>query len=425
MDRSAATRGWIVTLAGLGINLALGVLYSWSVIAKTLTAEWGWSAGAASLPYAVGVGVFALTMVFAGRAQDRFGPRVVATLGGALTGTGLIVAGFAGPDQLPIVVLGFGVLAGAGIGLGYAAATPAAVKWFPPEQKGLITGLVVSGFGLASVYIAPLTSALLGGAGVSTTFFVLGGSFLVITLGLAQLLADPPEGYVPAAPAKIAAVAGGADAPVATVPHDYDWREMVRTRQFMLLWLMYACSAFAGLMIIGHMAKIAAAQLSGVELGFVLVAVLAVGNAAGRIVAGIVSDRIGGLKTMFAVFSFQAVLMLLLPRAVTPVTLAVAAAFVGFCYGSNLSLFPSTTVGFFGTKHLGVNYGLVFTAWGVGGVFGSMSAGTIVDSTGSYATAYAVAAVLCVLAAGLSLITKPPAPKMAIVVTHKPLRDAA
>jgi MFS transporter, OFA family, oxalate/formate antiporter len=284
---------------------------------------------------------------------------------------------------------------------------------------------VVSGFGLASVYIAPVTAALLGGAGVSTTFFVLGGAFFVIAVGLAQLLADPPEGYVPAAPAKIAAVVGGADAPAAPEVHHYDWREMVRTRQFVLLWLMYACSAFAGLMIIGHMAKIAVLQLVGVELGFLLVAVLALGNAAGRIVAGVVSDRIGGLKTMFGVFAFQAVLMLLLPRADTSATLAVAAAFVGFCYGSNLSLFPSTTAGFFGTKHLGVNYGLVFTAWGVGGVFGSMSAGTIVDSTGSYATAYAVAAVLCMLAAGLSLITKPPAPKMATVVTHKPLRDAA
>ncbi|MDF1541908.1 MAG: MFS transporter [Anaerosomatales bacterium] len=238
MDRSAATRGWIVTLAGLGINLALGVLYSWSVIAKTLTAEWGWSAGAASLPYAVAVGVFALTMVFAGRAQDCFGPRVVATLGGALTGLGLIVAGLAGPGQLPLVVFGFGVLAGAGIGLGYAAATPAAVKWFPPERKGLITGLVVSGFGLASVYIAPVTSALLGGIGVNTTFFALGGSFLVITIGLAQLLTDPPEGFAPTAPAQIAAVAGGADTPAAPVSHDYDWREMVRTRQFVLLWLM-------------------------------------------------------------------------------------------------------------------------------------------------------------------------------------------
>jgi OFA family oxalate/formate antiporter-like MFS transporter len=422
---TAVTRGWIVTLAGVGINLALGVLYAWSVIAKTLTAEWGWSAGTASLPYAVGVGTFALTMVFAGRAQDRFGPRVVATLGGALTGLGLIVSGFAGPGQVPLMVLGFGLLSGAGIGLGYAAATPAAVKWFPPERKGLITGLVVSGFGLASVYIAPVTSSLLGGVGVNTTFFILGGSFLVVTVGLAQLLSDPPPGFRPGTPAELSVVAGGPETPAPVVTDEYDWHEMIRTRQFVLLWLMYACSAFAGLMIIGHMARIAAEQLTGVELGFILVAVLAVGNAAGRIIAGVVSDRIGGLKTMLGVFVFQAVLMLVLPSAVAPVSLAVAAAFVGFCYGANLSLFPSTTAGFFGTKNLGVNYGLVFTAWGMGGVFGSMTAGTIVDSTGSYAIAYTVAAVLCLIAAGLSFLTKPPAPRAVVGVERKSLRTAA
>jgi len=117
-----ARRGWIVTLAGLGINLALGVLYSWSVIAKVLVAEWGWSAGTASIPYAVAVGTFAITMVFAGSAQDRFGPRIIATLGGALAGLGLIIAGRATADTMWLVVLGFGLVTGMGIGLGYAAA---------------------------------------------------------------------------------------------------------------------------------------------------------------------------------------------------------------------------------------------------------------------------------------------------------------
>ena len=429
-------RGWIVTLAGLGINCALGVLYAWSVVAKTLTAEWGWSAGEASLPYALAVGVFALSMVFAGRAQDRLGPRVVATLGGVLTGSGLMLAGFAGPDRAWPVVAGFGLLAGMGIGLGYASATPAAVKWFPPARKGLITGIVVSGFGLASVYIAPLTNALLASRGVSETFFILGGVFLVVCVALAQLLANPPAGYVPAgatAPATASptsvpavAVAGVAAAdPPAEADHDpdYDWRDMVRTRQFALLWFMYAFSAFAGLMIIGHMANIAAEQLTGVELGFLLVAVLAIGNAAGRIVAGVVSDRIGELKTMFAVFALQAGLMLALAQATTTALLALAAAAVGFCYGANLSLFPSTTAGFFGTKHLGVNYGLVFTAWGFGGVFGSMTAGTIVDTTGSYSTAYVVAAVLCLLAAGLTFATRPPAPRA--VATVRPITQPA
>ena len=308
MARTAASRGWIVTFAGLGLNLALGILYSWSIIAKTLSKSvaeggWGWSAGEASLPYAVAVGVFALSMVFAGRAQDRFGPRVVATLGGALCGAGLLVASLGTQTQRLPIVLGFGLLTGLGIGLGYAAATPAAVKWFSPARKGLITGIVVSGFGLASVYIAPLTSWLLGAYGVAGTFRTLGVAFTFVTITFASLLSNPPAGVRashlrPRRPLRRRGVAA-----------DYDWREMVRTKQFVLLWLMYAFAAFAGLMIIGHMAKIAALQLSAIDLGFVLVAVLAIGNALGRLVAGIVADRIGGIPTMRIVFIAQAVMM--------------------------------------------------------------------------------------------------------------------
>ncbi|MDH4140113.1 MAG: OFA family MFS transporter [Coriobacteriia bacterium] len=416
MARSSV-RGWIVTFAGLGINLALGVLYAWSVIAKALTKDWGWSAGQASLPYATSVGVFAVAMVFAGRAQDRYGPRVVASLGGALTGVGLIVASFATPGNSMPVLAGFGLLAGTGIGLGYASATPAAVKWFPPERKGLITGLVVAGFGLASVYIAPVTASLLSAYDVQTTFRVLGVAFLVATVGLSQLLNNPPEGYEP-----VRVKVGQTDANATAATHakpaqaDYEWREMVRTKQFVLLWLMYAFSAFAGLMIIGHMAKIAVLQMSGADLGFVLVAILAIGNALGRVVAGVVSDRMGGARTMLIVFVTQAVMMGALALSSTPLALVPVAAAVGFCYGANLSLFPSTTAGFFGTKNLGVNYGLVFTAWGVGGVFGSMTAGMIVDSTGAYAMAYAVAAGLCLLAGGLTFATKAPDPERRQVV---------
>ena len=409
-------RGWIVAFAGLGINLALGVLYSWSVIAKVLSkgvAEggWGWSAGQASLPYAICVGVFALSMVFAGRAQDRFGPRLVASVGGALCGAGMIVASFGtASNSLPITA-GFGILTGVGIGLGYAAATPAAVKWFPPARKGLITGIVVAGFALASVYIAPLTKLLLQLYGIPGSFRVLGIAFLFVTVGLAQLLVNPPKGYVPAGSRPVA-VDEKAQAAAAPATADFSWHEMIRTRQFALLWLMYACSAFAGLMIIGHMAKIAAVQMAGLDLGFLLVAVLAIGNALGRVVAGIVSDRIGGVRTMLIVFVAQAAMMGALALSGTVALLVPVAAAIGFCYGANLSLFPSTTAGFFGTKNLGVNYGLVFTAWGVGGVFGSMTAGSIVDSAGSYGVAYAIAAGLCVLAAGLTFITKPPTPSV-------------
>ncbi|MBU4557250.1 MAG: MFS transporter, partial [Actinobacteria bacterium] len=268
---------------------------------------------------------------------------------------------------------------------------------------------------LASVYIAPLTTWLLHTQGIAGTFRILGVAFLVLVCGLAQFLVNPPAGYVPVGTPVLSASKQSDKQ-----DRDYDWREMVRTKQFVLLWLMLAFASFAGLMIIGHMAKIAAVQMTGVDLGFVLVAVLAVGNALGRVVAGIASDRIGGVRTMLVVFLMQAVMMGVLAFAGTPALLIPVAAAVGFCYGANLSLFPSTTAGFFGTTHLGVNYGLVFTAWGVGGVFGSMTAGTIVDSSGSYAVAYAIAAGLCVVAAGLTFATKAPDPDAQIVHVHKP-----
>ncbi|MDP1602786.1 MAG: MFS transporter, partial [Legionella sp.] len=153
-------KGWAVTFAGIGINLALGVLYTWSVIKKAIPSEWGWSDADKALPYSIACIVFAVVMVPAGRLQDRIGPRWVATAGGILTGLGFIIASYA--VTLLWFVIGFGILAGAGFGLGYASATPPAVKWFPARKTGFIAGLVVAGFGLASVYISPVANHLTG-----------------------------------------------------------------------------------------------------------------------------------------------------------------------------------------------------------------------------------------------------------------------
>jgi MFS family permease len=143
-------KGWIVTFAGMGLNLALGILYAWSIFGKQLTESvdkggFGWSKTEATLPYTIAIACFAAMMVPAGRLQDKFGPRVVASVGALLTGAGLIIASFGTPATILPAVLGFGVMAGTGIGLGYASAMPAAVKWFPPQKKGLVTGLVVAG----------------------------------------------------------------------------------------------------------------------------------------------------------------------------------------------------------------------------------------------------------------------------------------
>ncbi len=402
MSKAASPKGWIVTFAGTGVNLGLGVLYSWSVISKELQKGWHWSASDASLPYCVACSVFALVMVFAGRAQDKVGPRKVASLGGLCAGAGLIIASFGSPENIMPIIIGFGLLIGAGMGLGYASATPPAVKWFPPYKKGLITGIVVSGFGLASVYISPLTNSLLISIGIKNTFLTLGIIFLVGIVLLAQLLQNPPAGYIPAG---MPAVGSPNHQPAR---YEYDWNEMLKTPQFYLLWLMFACGSFAGLMIIGHMARIAMKQLPTVNLGFILVALLAVGNASGRILAGLISDKLGRTQTMFLMFLGQALVMFFFNHFTTTVLLIVGSVLVGAFYGANLSLFPSTTADYYGTKNLGVNYGLVFTSWGVGGAFGGIVAGMIFDATQSYDTAFIVALVICVVAAALTFLTKPP-----------------
>jgi MFS family permease len=335
-------------------------------------------------------------MVPAGRLQDKLGPRIVASAGGVLTGLGLIVASLASPTAVWPAVVGFGVLAGAGFGLGYSSANPAALKWFPPEKKGLITGIVVGGFGIAPVYIAPLSKWLLGEYGIAGAFRILGLAFLVVATAFAQFIRNPEK---PVASLKPAA-AGAATKVEAT------WREMLKSPMFYMLWVQFVCAATAGLMIIGHMARIVSVQSNNaIKVGFVFVALLAIFNASGRIIAGVISDYIGRVITLAIVCIMQASAMFFFPSFNTSGGFILGAAVVGFSYGACLAIFPAATADRWGTKNMGLNYGLVFTGWGVGGVIGPLLAGQIVDSTGSYAGAYNVAGLLVMLAFVLAMFS--------------------
>lgn len=399
-------KGWLVTMAGLGLNLALGILYAWSMFSKQLTEPvaaggFGWSRTAATLPYTIAIACFALIMVPAGRLQDRLGPRAVATAGAVLCGLGLVVSSLGQAERAWPLIVGFGVLAGTGIGLGYAAATPAAVKWFGPEKKGLITGIVVAGFGLAPVYIAPLSKALLASQGIAGAFRTLGVVFLFVAGISAQFLVNPKPGQV-----RPRAAARTLEKNAPRPPADATWREMVRTPMFWTLYVQLACGATAGLMVIGHIAKIVSSQSGGaIQAGFLFVAVMAVFNAGGRVAAGLASDIIGRAGTMVGVFLLQATVMFFFDQFSTATGFLFGAALVGFNYGSCLSLFPATAADHWGTKNLGLNYGILFTAWGVGGVFGPNLAGLIADATGAYTAAYRVAGGMLVFAAMLGILS--------------------
>jgi MFS transporter, OFA family, oxalate/formate antiporter len=397
--------GWMVTCAGMGINLALGVLYSWSVIKGAIEKDFGWSASKLNDPYALCCLVFAFSMILAGRCQDKFGPRITAFGGGLLVGIGMFIA--SRTNSYEAWVIGFGLFTGLGIGFGYSSATPPALKWFPPAKTGLVAGLVVAGFGLASVYIAPLTKHLIKQNGVLSAALFYSVFFVIVVCVLSLLLINPPAGYV----AAVKAGATPAKPAVAARP-----AEMLRTPTFWLLWAIYFIGSGAGLMVISSLSSMA--QKSMGESAFVAVAVLAIGNAGGRIIAGTLSDKIGRRWTLLIVLLFQAVLMLVaIPvtgsKNVNAAIIVLVAALIGANYGANLSLFPSFTKDLWGLKNFGVNYGIVFTAWGVGGFVLSRLQQMLKASSGTYNSSFITASILLVVGAALTFLLKPPQPKAA------------
>ena len=411
MSQMMKHRGWTVTFSGTGINLALGILYTWSIFKGAIRQSieeggegaFNWDLASLNDPYAICCIVFAFIMILAGKCQDRFGPSRTALIGGVLVGLGFIW--ISQTTNYVAWVLGFGVLAGAGIGFGYAAATPPALKWFPPAKTGLIAGLVVCGFGLASLYIAPLAQYLLGIWGLQKAMLFFGIAFLVVVCGLAMLLVNPPAGYVPeGAGVNVSQTVSSDIAEIEAKPS-----EMLKTRAFYTILLIYFIGAGAGLMVIGSLAGMAKKSMG--ELAFLVVAILAIGNAGGRIIAGILSDKIGRRATLMIMLGVQTILMLVAIPIVgaeksSAVVLVLVATFIGFNYGTNLSLFPSLTKDNWGLKNFGINYGIVFTAWGVGGFVMGRSSQMLIAHTGAYTSSFLTAAALLIVGVFLALTLK-------------------
>jgi OFA family oxalate/formate antiporter-like MFS transporter len=271
-------KAWVVTFAGTAINLCLGILYAWSVWGAKLTvpklpdgkfneallgtalpginSAWTYLSNAqVATPFSLCVIMFALLMIPGGRIQDKYGPKVGATLGGLFLAAGCIVAGLM--KSYEGLIIGFGIMGGIGMGIGYAAPTPAALKWFGPHKRGLVAGLVVGGYGGAALYIAPLARWLIADYGLSGSFIILGIVFAVVVIIAGQLLSWPPAGYVPPAAQAVA----GAPAKTALTTVDWAASDMIKTWQFFALVLMFIGTTQSGLLIIAFAAPLAAPLL--------------------------------------------------------------------------------------------------------------------------------------------------------------------
>jgi len=429
----------LVILGALIVQLCLGSIYAWSFFQTALnggTSAIGvylWPSLYSQLPFAAGLASFALFMIFAGRWQDRVGPRKVATVGGILLGVGYISAFFvdqvAGTDAFLgtiYLIITYGIIGGAGIGFAYVCPIAALVKWFP-DKKGTITGIAVAGFGAGALVFGYVEQYLLNlfdvpaTANIGMPMLVLGIVYLILVVIGSQFLTNPPEGWLPQGYTPPSTTSDGSG--TGMMPS-----EMIRTSTFWLLWLMFVFAATAGLMTIGNVksAAIAIDPVGATALSALIIGVMSLFNAAGRIVWGAVSDRIGRELTMISMFFVLAIAMFLfamLPEATNvvldaqdipisadtvvtwPVVTAVA-SLVGFCFGGNFALFPSATADFFGSKNVGKNYGVMFTAYGIAGITGAFVAGPIVQATGSYFMAFIVTGVLAIIAVLFTLVLR-------------------
>jgi OFA family oxalate/formate antiporter-like MFS transporter len=348
------------------MQVCLGIIYAWSVFRGPLEAHYGWSKTESIAPYRWSILFFTLAMIVAGFWQDRKGPRLVGSVGGILLGAGCLLAVFVGDTPMGLNIA-YGVVAGLGVGFAYVTPIATCVKWFP-DKRGFVVGLAVMGFGIGSLVFAPLLEALLGkdpaqyAVTLPRTFLILSAIFFVFVTGCAQMYKVPPPGWKPEGWTPPAAVPG--------VRTDLTTAEMLRTWQFWVLWLIYFLGSSIGLTAIGESAPLvkelagsAAVMTGGVALG-----VMSLFNGVGRLAWGAASDRIGKQKVVYAMFALSALTCaLLLPGTADFWRVLAGICIVGFCYGGYLALMPSLAAEYYGSKFIGANYGMLFTAWGAAG----------------------------------------------------------
>ena len=393
------TNRWLPVVGGILMNLALGALYAWSVFVLPLEQEFGWTRADTSWVFTIAIVCFALSLIVAGRLQDLKGPRICALVGGVLVSAGFMLCSLT--HSLLSLYLFFGVMVGIGNGFGYATPTPVGSKWFP-DKRGLVVGLMVGGYGAGSAILGPLATRLITVAGWRATFQTLGAVFFVMTMVATILLKNPPPGYRPPDwHPKSGSATGGVD---------MSTRGMLSTPTFYALWVAYCLGATAGLMVISQLVPFARSSGLSAAAATLAITVGAFGNAGGRILSGWMSDALGRLptlKTMVLASALTMPMLFLMREQVLLFYLLVAAVY--WCYGTQLSVFASTTADFYGTKNLGMNYGLLFTAWGAAGILGPAIAARVFVASGSYRYAFFAAAALALVALVSLSIAKAPA----------------
>ena len=419
---------WIIALAGTVAMACLGTVYSWSLFTQPLIASFGWSNTTTTWAFALAIFFLGVGAIIGGRWQDRSGPTVVAVTGILLWGLGNVLAGL-GTERLGAwwMYLTYGVLGGLGLGLGYITPVAAVTKWFP-DKRGLGSGMVVMGFGLGAFFYNNIVKAvpsfaaasreaaqvLAAGGGAAGRLspgsvsavmdvFLFSGIVFAILGGLCALLVRNPPANAPAA---APAGAGGA---ALTTARDYPPSEALRTPQFWMLWFMLFLNVTAGILFISNAVPIMR-ELTGAPpaTALAIYGFIALFNGVGRFFWGAISDRIGRNWAYILIYGSQVLIFFVVGGVHSLPLVATLFAVVLLCYGGGFGTMPSFTADYFGTKYMGVNYGWILLAWGVGGVVGPIFVAFVKDHTGSFAGALPYIGFVLLAAAILPVVSRRP-----------------
>ncbi len=407
---------WFVVIGAILIQLCLGAIYAWSVFTPKLV-EANWTKAETQAVFAAGLALFAIVMVIAGRLLPKWGPRKLAFSGGIVLGLGYLLAGLFGGTNFWSIFFFIGIIGGSGIGLAYVVPIAVGMRWFP-DKKGLITGLAVAGFGFGAMLWVKLAGAwgnLIANLGLSTTFTIYGVVFFATVMIGGIWMVFPPEGWKPEGwnPPEKLDTKTGKTVSVTNMAS----AQMLKTPQYYMILLTFAFGASAGLMSIGLMklfpmqaltaSGFSPAAASGIA-GTAMAVFFSLANGFGRIAWGAMSDKLGSRNSIMIMMATQGVVVILFQwMAGTPALLYLGATLIGFNFGGNFALFPTITADTFGAKFIGQNYGWVFLAYGIGGIFGPILGGKLGDM-GNFPLAFTICGILCLVAAGIIAMVKPP-----------------
>jgi OFA family oxalate/formate antiporter-like MFS transporter len=411
---------WVIAIAGVFLQIALGAVYAWSVFRVPLAKQFGWSISEVTLTFTISIFVLGFAAFFGGLWLNRKGPRVVAVMGGVLYGLGIFLASFT--HRLSWLYLTYGVIGGIGLGLGYIVPVAVLVKWFP-DRRGLITGIAVGGFGAGALITAPVATRLIQSVGVLSTFAYLGIAYLIVTVVAGLFMRNPPDGWKPE---------GWTPTVTQTsqrAGRDFTLNEALKTWQWWALWLLLFLNTCAGISIISQEAPLFQEE-TGVTAAIAasMVGLASIGNAVGRVFWAWVSDLITRSATFIVMFVAQILLFWFLPNIATAWFLTIVTFVVLMCYGGAFGTMPAFTADYFGPKNVGPIYGLMLTAWGFASVFGPLLIAHMRETAGSYRGALHVIAGVMTISAVLPILVRPPRTRdggRTETVSHPSTRAAA